>query len=168
MGKAFVQLVNDITAILDRNGRNRAPEIMENLQQLAHLLSGNLTAKNIKDGSLTKDLFAEGELPPDVRMAHGQYTGDGAANRDITVEDGLGPFTPTEVSVLAIQDVNEFYARDDGESAVSWYRLSTGTASGNPAEWQGIIPGGFRTGTKAESLSNKTGVQYSWTALRRG
>lgn len=167
MSKGLVQLVNDISVLLDRNGKNRAPELMENLNQLARILSGNITAQNIKDGSITPQLLSQ-DFPPFNRMAQGQYTGDGTANRDIVTEDQLGPFTPTEVAVLNISNVNEFFSRDDGVSMVSWYRLAAGSASGNPQEWQGIVPGGFRTGIKAESLSNISGHNYSWVAWQRG
>lgn len=165
-GKANLIPKEEIATLLDRHGKNHAPAIMNLFRQLAQVLSGQITDKHIKDASLTRALMASDVYL--ARVAHGRYTGDGAASRDISVSDPNGTFTPTEVRVLAVTDLNEFYARDDGTGLSAWHRLAAGTTASDAAQWYGIVTNGFRTGSNAESLSNKTGQVYTWFALVRG
>ncbi|RJQ52145.1 MAG: hypothetical protein C4521_10930 [Actinobacteria bacterium] len=164
--KAAIIPVVDLQNIRDREGRDHAPAIAENFMQILRLLSGHLTYLHIADKSIVRDL-----LGSDVflcRYVTGRCTGDGTANRVVTISDDIGPFTPTELRLLAKNDVNEFYSRDDGTEILSWYRLASGAAGGNTLQWQGIVPNGFKCGSDVESLSNKTGQVYSYLAMRRG
>ncbi len=176
MDKAFLQPLNDLPTLVDKGGSNRAPALMENFLQILMLLSGQLTdqhmADNGADAKVLKDATIRlAKLASDVllvRMAQGQYTGDGAADRVIATSDANGNFTPTEVIVLATTDSNVFESRDDGITAFSYWRVATGAFSSGVADWQGIVATGFKTGSNAASLSNKAGQVYSWRALRRG
>lgn len=174
MGKALLQPPVPIGTLLDKQGNNRAPEIMELVELLYSLLSGHLTDQHMQDGgvdarvlklaSVTRNLLAA-----DVdRMAVGRYTGDGVAGRTINVADSQGQFTPTEVDVLAITDNNEFKSRDDGTAVVSWWRTAAGAVASGLTDWQGIVANGFKTGSNVESLTNKTGQAYTWVAWKRG
>lgn len=165
-GKANLFPREEISSLVDRSGKNHAPAIMALFRQLAQVLSGQITAQHIKDQSLTRALMAADVYL--ARVAWGRYTGDGTASRIITVSDANGSFSPTELRVLAVTDLNEFYARDDGTGLLAWHRLATGAAASDAAQWDGIVANGFRTGSSAESLSNKSGQVYAWWALRRG
>lgn len=173
-GKALVQPTIEISALLDHEGRNRAAEIMELFLDLCGLLSGHLTDQHIEDGAVITALLAakavtRPKLGDDVdRMAQGRYTGDDTANRVISVADSQGGFTPTEVIVLAVTDLNEFHSRDDGTAVVSWWRTSLGAMSSGATDWQGIVAGGFECGSALANLSNKSAQAYTWVAWKRG
>lgn len=176
MGKSLIQPVIDLVSLVDRNGSNKAPIIMELWGQLASILSGHLSDMHMKDNGVDAIVLKNGtvtkaKLAADVlliRMAQGQYTGDGTANRVITVSDANGIFTPTEVEVLSATDGVEFTSRDDGTAIYSWWRTSLGDMATGTLDWQGIVANGFETGSNAASLSNKSGLIYSWIARRRG
>lgn len=173
-GKALVQPTIDISVFLDRNGKNRAPEVMELFQNLCDLLSGHLTDQHLADGSIIAALLADKavtrpKLGDDVdRMATGRYIGDDTADRVVTVSDSQGGFTPTEVIVLAVTDLNEFQSRDDGTAVSSWWRTSAGTMSSGATDWQGIVATGFKCGSGLANLSNKSAQAYTWVAWKRG
>ena len=176
MGKALIQPVIDLVSLVDRNGTNKASTIMDLWSQLANLLSGHLSdmhmqdngvdAVVLKNGTVTKAKLATDVLL--VRMAQGQYTGDGTANRSITTSDANGTFTPTEVEILSVTDNIEFTSRDDGTAIYSWWRTSAGAMATGTVDWQGIVTNGFKTGSNVASLSNKSGQVYSWVARKRG
>ena len=176
MGKAFVKSPVDIITLLDKGGRNRAAELMEMFQVLANLLSGNLTDMHMRDGGVDGVVLKDGTVRRSalnadvylVRMAQGQYTGDGVANRVIQVADAVGVFTPTEVIVLAATDSNVFESRDDATTVYSYWRTAAGAFTSGAADWQGIVANGFKTGSNAANLSNKSGQVYSWRAFRKG
>lgn len=118
-----------------------------------------VTTAKIAAGAVTKAKLGSDVIIPQV--ARGRYTGDGTANRVITL-----PFTPTWVFVLSLTDSIEFSSLDDGTAVARWYRSSAGALSSAATEWQGVTTGGFQTGSNAESLSNKTNLVYTYWALR--
>ncbi len=176
MGKAFLQPLNDLPSLVDKGGSNRAPALMENFGQLLMLLSGHLTDQHMADNGVDAKVLKDAtvrlaKLAADVllvRMVHGQYTGDDAADRVILTSDANGNFTPTEVIVLAVTDSNIFESRDDGTTVYSYWRTAAGAFSSGATDWQGIVATGFKTGSAAANLSNKLGQVYSWRAFRKG
>lgn len=142
--------------------------IVNNFQELENLLNGRLDSanlaekgvqgKNIGDSTVERRSLLDGI----AWIASGQYTGDGTANREINVG-----FMPRYVLVLNHTDSITFEGLGSGAAAyAAWWRTSTGAVGSGATDWQGVSTNGFRTGTNAASLSNKSGVTYSWVAVR--
>lgn len=126
-----------------------------------NILNGHLDDKNVYPGGLSAVSMADGI----GIVTSGQYTGDGTANRVISLS-----FTPRRVLVLSHTDSIEFTGLGSGiASFAAYHRTSTGALVGDGtgnADWQGIVIGGFKLGASGTGLSNKNTQTYSYVAFK--
>lgn len=153
------------------------PILKSILDQTENAFNGNLDDSNITPKSLTAASLADATItgakiaastisPSNIvgtpQTASGTFVGDGTANRTIS----LG-FTPRFVLLVRQSNGTEFTALGDGTVALTAYwRLAAGTQGSGTTDWQGVVAGGFKTGSNAGSTSNVSTETYWYVAWR--
>jgi hypothetical protein len=107
-----------------------------------------------------------------AKVATGTYTGDGTANRVISIG-----FTPILVMVKTTKATSgvygyEFFHRKGSLPLIETIATSDGATSTNvtsqyvTGNWQGIVTNGFKTGSStSNSWTNVNGDPFEWIAL---
>jgi hypothetical protein len=136
---------------------DNGPQVNQNFEEIENVLNGNLEGSNLRASSITEREIGSKIL----KMSTGTYTGDGTANRVISLQ-----FQPQYVEVLATSDYNIFESIGAGSNCLArWYRTSTGAFAGALTDWQGIVEDGFKCGSATANLSNKSTQNYAYIAI---
>jgi hypothetical protein len=130
----------------------------------AQIADSSIVPSKIFPGSLTATQMADGV----GQAMSGSYTGDGTANRVISVADAQGiAFTPRHVlAIRADATFIEFQSIQAAGVTTNWYRDSAGAMASLATNWQGVVANGFKLGSSVAATSNVTGVTYRFVAFK--